>query len=179
MKHVYHIALCSFVYILFNNSVYAADDVVNYSCAQQENEVTYCLDSKGKPLSGKVEQIRDDGTPQSIENYSKGYLNGLVTYFDADGKQQERLYYNNGIKNGMYKKYYPNRTIQILANYKKGLLDGRVDLYSDAGKLKGRMYYKNGYLERGYCESNGQKQNFSAQKITEQQFNTLVQCGDL
>ena len=151
----------------------------SYKCQEKENNIIYCLDESGKPLTGKRELKNADGNWISIENFRKGHRNGLCTYFDKDGNYQERVYYKQGIKNGMDKIYYPNRSINVLANYKDGLLDGRIDVYYPNGKLKGRFTYSRGTLLNGTCvNARGKKSSLLNDAISSNSENTLYECGE-
>ena len=150
-----------------------------YQCQNKGDDVIYCLDADGRPLTGKWEKIGENGIKISIENFRKGYRNGLCTYFDKYGNYKERVYYKEGLKNGMDKIYFRNRTINILANYKDGLLDGRQDVYFDDGKLNGRFTYKNGELLRGMCaDKKGSKTNLTNQQIKDSSYNSMYVCGE-
>lgn len=168
------LALCGY-------SVYAAKNTTNaqsYQCEERENEVIYCLNEEGKPLTDKWYRYASNGQRSSIENFKNGYRDGLCTFFDKSGYVSERMYYKRGLKNGMYKKYYANRTKQIETNYDEGLLDGRLDLYYLNGQLRGRMTYKKGKLQRGYCvDTEGNKVRFNSQEIAKYQDNNINMCG--
>lgn len=176
------ILLMCFIYIFAaistaNAVLKAASEVVNYSCSSKEDNRIFCVDEDGKPLTGKIKK-RSGDKYTSIENYLKGYRNGLVTIFNNEGGLLERVYYKQGIKNGMDKIYYPNRSIWILANYNNGLLNGRVDVYDSKGKLMGRMHYNKGILDSGYCRNNqNQKTDLTINEIKSWQFNLLYNCG--
>ena len=150
----------------------------DYECTEQEDEVIYCLDEKGKPLTDKWYKYWENGQLSSIENFKSGYRDGLNTFFDEDGRVFERMYYKKGLKNGMYKKYYVNRTKQIQGNYEDGLLEGKLELYYLDGKLRGRMTYKRGKLQRGYCvDIDGNRVRFNNEEIGKYQNNEINMCG--
>lgn len=153
------------------------DESKNYRCHTEPDDRIFCLDEKERPLSGK--RTREvNGHYVSIENYIKGYRDGLSTFFDENGKQIERVYFKQGIKNGMDKIYYPTGGVKISAQYKNGLLNGKVDVYDDRGKLLGRMRYKNGILYKGSCRNqNGKDENFTPEFIAAQPENQVVTCG--
>lgn len=153
-----------------------ADKSIDYECSEVEGKL-FCLDEKGKPLTGKWEKYDLHGNRTSIENFKNGYFDGLCSYF-ADGRIAERQYYKQGVRNGQYKKFYLNRTFQITAEYSNGLLDGKIDLMYPNGKLHGRMTYKAGKLKRGYCiDEDGKKTDFSEEIIAQYQNNKINMCG--
>lgn len=149
---------------------------VFYNCTE-DNNIKYCVDENDKPVDGKIAQYDDFGRTVSIENFKKGYLNGLCSYFYQDGTPKERLYYKNGKRNGMYKLYYPQRNIMVSANYKDGLLEGMSDVYLSDNTLYGRMKYKKGKLEKGFCTKNGKKVDFSNDDLKSHPENVINSCG--
>ncbi|THD33907.1 MAG: hypothetical protein DI588_01850 [Flavobacterium johnsoniae] len=93
----------------------------------------------------------------TVENYSKGKLNGIRKVFYKSGKIAEEANYKDGIKNGPYKKYSERGVVLEDAIYKNGEFDGAVTYNDDAGKtIKGQFkngkksgiwkYYENGKL---------------------------------
>lgn len=149
---------------------------LQYNC-QENDGIKYCVDTDNKPVDGKIAQYDALDRPTSIENFKKGYLNGLCSYFYQDGTPRERLYYKDGKRNGMYKFYYPERNIQISANYKNGMLDGQLDVYLPNNTLYGRMRYKNGYLEKGFCKEGGKKVDFNKEFLKSYPQNVINTCG--
>lgn len=155
----------------------ASDEVENYTCSEKEDHRIYCVyQDTNKPVSGKIKRHNGDNYA-SIENFSKGYRDGLNSFFDTDGNIKERSYYKQGVKNGIEKIYYSNRSIRSTANYKNGLLHGNADIYTEDGKLLGRMRYSYGKLARGYCRKNKEKEDFSPEFIKNHNENELVTCG--
>lgn len=150
---------------------------ISFNCLKEENDVKYCIDGKRKPLEGKIALKGSDGDYISIENYKKGHLTGLCSFYYPNGNPKLRLYYKDGRKNGMYKLYYPGRGIEVSANYKDNKLDGMLDLYLVDGTLAGRMRYKNGKLEKGFCNKNGKKENFKPAMLKSLPENQIYSCG--
>lgn len=149
---------------------------VSYSCSKK-GEIEYCIDEQSKPLKGKYAQKISEGNYASIENFNRGYRNGLCTYFDNAGRRKLRIYYKNGLPNGMCKYYYQNRGIKISANYKDGLLDGYLEVYLIDGRLYGRMRYKKGKLEKGFCMKNDKKETFDSKMLKSFPENQINSCG--
>ena len=177
-KYLFYISVLLVFVAIAEVQAKATDEVKDYECSEKEDSRIYCVyKNTNKPVSGKIKKRNGDNYA-SIENFSKGYLDGLCSYFDADGKIMERTYYKQGVKNGNSKLYYPNRSFRRVVNYKDGLLDGMIDIYDEAGQLLGRMKYKRGKLTHGYCvNANGKKEDFSHQFIRNQPENELVTCG--
>ena len=159
----------------------ATERQIPHTCQPQEDR-SYCVDSNNQPLNSKVYDTWENGQYKSIINYKKGYADGLATYFNEDGKLMERVYYKLGIKNGMDKIYYDNRTIKIWAQYNNGLLDGWQNFYTPEGKQQGKAYYKQGQLTGGYCLSylynRRQKVDITREQIEKNQPNQLFQCEE-
>lgn len=149
----------------------------NLKCISGNDDMLYCVDEKDKPFTGRKTVQFNENRFKSIENFKNGYRDGLCTYFDKFGQRHERAYYKQGIKNGMYKLYHSDNHIKVIATYKDGLLDSTSDIYLSDGTLWGRMRYKRGYLEKGFCQKNGKKENLSYEAIKAHPFNTLNSCG--
>ncbi len=149
----------------------------NLKCISGNDDMLYCVDEKDKPFTGRKTVQFNENRFKSIENFKNGYRDGLCTYFDKFGQRHERAYYKQGIKNGMYKLYHSDNHIKVIATYKDGLLDSTSDIYLSDGTLWGRMRYKRGYLEKGFCQKNGKKENLSYEALKAQPFNTINSCG--
>ena len=177
MKYVYLFVLlflCLFSVIAQAKNNKSSDQ--EYLCKEIDKK-TYCEDTKHSPLTGKLRTYYTNDKPKSIENYKRGFRDGLTTFFDSKGNKQERLYYNHGIKNGTDKIYYPNRNIKFSANYDNGLLNSLFEVYNLEGDLLGRMKYKQGVLLKGYCIENKKKKNISITELKEHKFNEMFTCG--
>ena len=152
-----------------------------YSCEQRDDK-EYCVDEKNKPYTGKIRKRNTNGSYISIKNYKQGYADGLATYFTHDGKLKERVYYKQGVKNGMDKLYYENRTIRATVRYKDGLLHGRQTFYTNDGKLLGRADYENGKILRAQCILNKEnriiKKDWSNEELKSVAENQLIRCED-
>ncbi|QBN18362.1 toxin-antitoxin system YwqK family antitoxin [Flavobacterium nackdongense] len=60
----------------------------------------------------------------TIENYSKGKLEGMRSVFYPSGKIAEEMMYKNNLKNGLYKRYTESGIIIEESNYKNNQFDG-------------------------------------------------------
>jgi len=96
----------------------------------------------------------------TIENYSKGKLNGIRKVFYKSGEIAEETTYFNGIKNGPYKSYAENGVLLEESNYKNGQYEGNAIFRDGNGKIaskgpfvKGQRkgvweFYENGKLKK-------------------------------
>ncbi|MCV9929908.1 hypothetical protein OIU83_19770 [Flavobacterium sp. LS1R49] len=80
----------------------------------------------------------------TIENYSKGKLNGLRSVFYPNGKIAEEMNYKNGIKEGVYKRYAENGTILELLNYKNNEYNGEAVFNNADGTVASKGMFVNG-----------------------------------
>jgi antitoxin component YwqK of YwqJK toxin-antitoxin module len=78
------------------------------------------------------------------ENYKKGKLNGLKKIFYDDGSVAEILNFNNGKRDGNYKKYGVNEKILEDLNYKNDELHGEATFYDGLGNISIQGQYKEG-----------------------------------
>lgn len=81
----------------------------------------------------------------TIENYTKGKLEGLRSVFYPNGKMAEEILYKNGLKNGPYKKYTESGIIIEETNYKNNQFDG-LAIFRDAddGMIVSKGKFVNG-----------------------------------
>ena len=173
MKKILALILLSFTFV---DASVAKNETVN--CLTQDN-LQYCTDDKGHPITGKIALKYEDGRTKSLENLKNGYRNGLQTEFAEDGKLISRTYYNMGVPNGQYKLYHKNRQLKIFANNKEGVLHGTSEIYDDEGNLIGKITYNKGRVKNGYCRQNAKsKKNkltfFEIQNLPD---NYLITCG--
>lgn len=84
-------------------------------------------------------------TIMTIENYSKGKLEGLRSVFYASGKIAEEILYKNNLKNGAYKRYTETGIIIEETNYKNDQFDG-LAIFRDAddGNMVSKGKFVNG-----------------------------------
>lgn len=176
--------IITLILLVFLNSASfasATERDIPHSC-QPQGERFYCVDTNNQPLNGKIYSTWENGQYKSIINYKKGYADGLATYFNEDGKLMERVYFKLGIKNGMDKIYYDNRTIKIWAQYNNGQLDGWQNFYTSEGKQQGKAYYKQGKLTDGYCilmkNKRRQKINITREQMEKNLPNQLFLCEE-
>ncbi len=81
----------------------------------------------------------------TIENYTKGKLEGLRSVFYASGKIAEETMYKNDLKNGAYKRYTESGIIIEESNYKNNEFDG-LAIFRDAddGTIVSKGKFVNG-----------------------------------
>lgn len=83
-------------------------------------------------------------TVMTIENYSKGKLEGLRTVFYPNSKIAEEMNYKNNLKEGIYKRYTEAGIVIEEAIYKNNEYNG-LAIYSDPeGNLVSKGKYTNG-----------------------------------
>jgi antitoxin component YwqK of YwqJK toxin-antitoxin module len=86
-----------------------------------------------------------DGKLLSSETYKKGVLHGITkTFYPKTGNVAESIEYVNGIKEGPYKKYFPDGALMTEGTYVNDLLDGKFTLYHPNGNIQVKGNYKNG-----------------------------------
>ena len=80
----------------------------------------------------------------TIENYSKGKLNGLRSVFYPNGKIAEEMNCLNDVKEGAYKRYAENGTILEQLNYKNNELDGDAVFNNSNGVVASKGIFRKG-----------------------------------
>ena len=91
------------------------------------------------------------------QKYNDDILNGII-YKILDDRKVVLGNLKNGRKDGLWKKWYPNKR-KLEETYNHGLLDGPVSLFYKNGQREWRHTYNNGQLEGlwTYWYENGQK----------------------
>lgn len=118
---------------------------------------------------------QDSKTIMTIENYSKGKLQGLRTVFYANGKVAEEILYKNNLKEGLYKKYTEKGILLEESNFSNDIYNG-VAVFKDSNGViaskgnfsKGKktgiwLFYQKGKLVKEVNMS--LPENFSKSKI--------------
>jgi len=84
-------------------------------------------------------------TIMTIENYSKGNLEGVRSVFYPTGKIAEEAIYKNNLKNGVYKRYTESGIIIEESNFKNNEFDG-LAIFRDAddGTIVSKGKFVNG-----------------------------------
>lgn len=128
-------------------TIFSDDGVIGHTITFHEN---------GSPMAtGKyVNQKKDstwlyysdiDGALLAEENYSRGKLNGLsTTYYPASETLAETIGYQDGIKHGVFKKYFPDGAIMIDGSYKNNQFDGDYTVYYSDGIIEVKGKYMEG-----------------------------------
>ncbi len=118
---------------------------------QQGNKVSEGKEI-GKLREGEWKIYHQGGKAvMSIENYSKGKLNGVTKVFFPNGAIAKEAGYKNGIANGIYKKYTEKGTVLEDSNYKNGKLHGPAVFYDKSGNVSSKGEFVKGY-KFGYWE---------------------------
>ena len=88
------------------------------------------------------------------EKFSKEPYTGEMVDWSEEGQLVERGFYENGLKIGLWEKYYGNGNIQEKSNYLNGKLEGFHQWFHEDGSLSIRSNYEDGiqehYSERYY-----------------------------
>ncbi|RFM30736.1 toxin-antitoxin system YwqK family antitoxin [Chitinophaga silvisoli] len=109
----------------------------------------------------------------SSESKYKSFLNdgkgGLVEIiFNENGKISESFQLrSDSVKNGSYKKFFSDGTVESVGQFKNGIMDSSWTNYYQGGKIKEQQYYISGkqFCEQKIFEPDG--------KLKELKFNAL------
>lgn len=128
-------------------TVFSTDGIVARTKTYHENSQPM---AEGKYIKQKRDSIwlfysDVDGKLLSSETYKKGVLHGTTkTFYPETGNVAETIEYFNGIKEGPYKKYFPDGELMTEGTYKNDVLVGKFTLYHPNGKIQVKGKYKNG-----------------------------------
>ena len=142
-----------------------------YGCTTLKNDIRYCTDNTGKPLTGRI--VQDYTESIAYENYKKGYLEGETYIYTPEGTLLQVTNYSKGLKNGKETVYFGNGKVHYTAHYSKGLLNGEVRQYDISGTYLGEMRYKNGHYTYRYCRNDTQN-DFLRERIRANEKNELA-----
>lgn len=106
--------------------------------------------AEGKYINQKKEGIwlyysEPDNKLLTRENYKAGKIHGeRKSYYAETGNILENFIYENGLKNGPYKKYFPDGNVMTEGSYLKGELQGEFVSFYPNGQVQVRGNYNNG-----------------------------------
>lgn len=111
---------------------------------QKNNKV-----SEGKVINKQFEgewkfYHEDSPAIMTIEQYKNGKLSGVRKVFYKSGKIAEEKTYQDGIKNGDYKKYAENDVVLEETIYVNGEYDGLAIFRNPDNQIVGQGLFKNG-----------------------------------
>jgi antitoxin component YwqK of YwqJK toxin-antitoxin module len=111
----------------------------------------YCFGCGSKHKT--KEEHSPDGKLKAIYSYNdEGILDGVTKRYYPSGKLKGEETYKNNAKEGIYKEYYESGKLRRETNYKDGKLDGIVKEYYENGKVMVEGISKNDALEGIYKE---------------------------
>jgi len=103
-------------------------------------------DFKDQQKEGEWIYYHDDGTSVSlVEHYEHGKLDGKkITYYVNQKVVYEIIEYQDGIKNGEWKRFFPDGKIMTKSFYRNGKLDGPFIQFTDEGDTLLKGNYQDG-----------------------------------
>lgn len=126
---------------------YSKDGIIAYTKTFHENSNPL---AEGKYINHLKDSIWNyfsdvNGELISKETYKNGKLNGeSLTFYPESGKVTESIEFKNDLKDGDFRKYFPDGSIMTEGKYKNDQLVGDFILYFPNGKIQLKGKYKNG-----------------------------------
>ncbi len=108
-------------------------------------------------LQGKY-KIPFDAGGFALYNIQKGIITGEAFWYSQDGRMECKLYYKNGVRNGLKENYDNEGKVWLSQEYKDGKKNGISEMYS-SGKLVNKSAYKGD-------KKQGLSQTFSGDHVT-------------
>ena len=111
------------------------------------------IEAKGKYIDRNKDSIWNyydsDGILTAMENYIIGIKEGVwkVFYPPPGGKVSQEITYKKGLKNGPYREYFEDGTKKTEAVMKNDEYDGLVTMFYPNGNIQMQGLYKNGSRE--------------------------------
>ena len=103
---------------------------------------------RGKVYSGMIYNTNNMGDTISIGEYKNGLKNGLWKKFYSNGRLKEKRSFKNGLKVGLYEGFYNNGAKNFVFNFKNGEYNGTNRLWAKNGQIIEEFNYVDG-LEKG------------------------------
>ena len=95
-----------------------------------------------------------NGEIRELRPIENGIINGVVKRYSEKGFLASEIPYVDGLMNGVKKRYFPDGTIKAEIPYTDGLIHGLKKRYNKHGILFESIQYDHGnYVERSYYDS--------------------------
>ncbi len=98
--------------------------------------------------TGLIYNTNNLGDTISIGGYKNGLKNGVWKKFYSNGKLKEKRSFKNGLKVGLYEGFYNNGAKNFVFNFKNGEYNGTNRLWAKNGQIIEEFNYVDG-LEKG------------------------------
>ncbi|SOD18388.1 toxin-antitoxin system YwqK family antitoxin [Pedobacter xixiisoli] len=127
------------------------------------------LSLNNKLLQGKYKIPFDEGG-FALYNIKKGIITGEAFWYSQGGTMECKLYYKNGVRNGLKENYDKQGKVWLRQHYKDGKKNGISEMLSD-GKLISKSEYRTD-------KKHGLSQTFSGENvITETHYENDLKHG--
>ncbi|MFC2107531.1 toxin-antitoxin system YwqK family antitoxin [Bacteroidota bacterium] len=156
-----------FIYYYPKGSIRAKSFI--YNNGTESRTKTYHENGKlmasGKYLNKEKDSIWNyysdfDGVLLAEEIYENNIKTGTWRKFFPDGSIAETLIYVNNIKNGPWRQYFPNAQLKLKADYVDGNIQGLMTIYHPNGEVHISGNYKNNIKEGAWMYFNDSKENY-------------------
>lgn len=118
-----------------------------YANGKQKKECNY----KGGVLNGAYAEWFETGEPKCSGSYSNTLLVGEWSYWsDSTGHPLDsNIQYSKGVRDGLCRYYYPDKTNKVVANFSEGQLNGEYQRYTSKDIKVFQTHYAMG-VENGF-----------------------------
>jgi len=101
---------------------------------------------------GQYTEYARDGEIIAQGNYADGERNGEWKFISGDNTELGT--YLLGLRDGLWKAFYPNDKLRFKGKYNQGNPDGHHILYYENGRIKEERYYQNGLRNKTWKKFN-------------------------
>jgi antitoxin component YwqK of YwqJK toxin-antitoxin module len=119
--------------IEYTDSIARARIMINPAELKVEDENIYYWHTKG--------QIN-----KNMGGYSGDILHGVFHVFDLENRMITQGQFDEGLKEGTWKRWYSNGNLKSVMVWKKSRLNGEAKFFSKTGELTKVMQYKDGLV---------------------------------
>jgi antitoxin component YwqK of YwqJK toxin-antitoxin module len=110
------------------SSIYSSNDVVKV-----DGLVSFKRDMS--KVTGTIHGFHSNGNQKEAYEVLNGKLNGFRNSWNEVGEQSFEGHYKNGMKEGTWRIWWPNRQLRSVSNYKNDQLNGIRKRWSMDGKF--------------------------------------------
>ncbi|MBB2148072.1 toxin-antitoxin system YwqK family antitoxin [Pedobacter gandavensis] len=136
---------CTFIFLCLGTTLFAQlPEEINWKHLMKtynKDSTEMVLSLNGKLLEGKYKIPLEEGF--ALYNIKKGLITGEAFWYTQGGRMECKLYYKNGVRNGLKENYDHQDQVWLRQEYRDGKQDGISEMYTN-GKIVNKSSYKAG-----------------------------------
>ncbi len=143
MKRYYDNGAVKAIMLFYNNGTHSRSKIFydNNNLAGEGNFIETRKDSTWKYYSFYDKSLRLE------ENYNNGVKTGVSKKYFPNGTVAEELNWTNDLKNGIWVQYFENGSVKLKSNYQYDKRSGEFLVYYDDGKIEMKGQFVNNLMQ--------------------------------